>query len=148
MMTDIDFKIHDFYDAHVVESYDDRKLDELSGYLIIFSRSQDRSLQVSVLLEGKAIDFLFGLGRYVPWSSSVKNRCLNIKSFIHSLPHEKQFAVVLLYGKIFKAVVTFHKTSNALGLLCRPCRTPYARREMAITMNDAFRELQNQMNQQ
>ena len=92
-----------FYDDGVIRSMNKHGVDVAKGHLALLEASNsDDFLQMSVLLEGRTIEFLYG-----PHGLA---RAMAAKNLIRGLREHQQPAAVQFYIELYNAIVKYHST--------------------------------------
>ena len=112
-----------FYDDGVIRSLNKHGVDVAKGHLALLEASaSDDFLQISVLLEGRTIEFLYG-----PHGLA---RAMAAKNLIRGLREHQQPAAVQFYIELYSAIVKYHNSASQCDSI--------ALWFCAFTVNDTF----------
>jgi hypothetical protein len=90
-----------FYDDKVVRNLNKHGLDVAKSHLtILVAAESDEYLQLSILLDGRAVDFLLG-----PHGLA---RAMTVKTFLRGLTESHQLAAVHFYISIYSNIVQYY----------------------------------------
>ena len=114
---------------------------EARGHQILLETA-DTGLQISLLLEGTTIDFLFGdCARSRSSICKSNDRVRKVKNYVRSLSEKKQLEVVLFYKTVYASLVKFHKKVESLGIFCDCVMVFYSKAALRHEVLEAFSKL-------
>ena len=114
---------------------------EARGHQILLE-SADSGLQISLLLEGTTIDFLFGDSTRSRSSICKSDDCIRkVKNYVRSLSEKKQLEVVQFYRVVYSSLVKFHKKVESLGIFCDCVMVFYSKATLRKEVLEAFSKL-------
>ena len=91
-----------FYDDSIVRNLNKHGLDVAKGHLSLLMASEaDEFLQISVLLEGRTIEFLYG-----PHGLA---RAMAAKNLLRGLREHQQPQAVQFYVELYTSIVKYHR---------------------------------------
>ena len=94
-----------FYDDKIIRNLNKHGLDVARSHLQLLVTSEgDEHLQISFLLEGRTVEFLFG-----PHGLA---RAMNTKNLLKGLREIQQAAAVKFYIDLYSAVIRYHSETS------------------------------------
>ena len=128
-----------FYDEKFILKFDNRLLQEAKGHLILIHESNDFNLKVAALLDGSAIDFLFGVRN----NSSNKMKAEMVKSYIREQNQDLQILIAKFYYVIYHNIINYYNSLNENNLLtcfgsCFLLVEPGLRKKLFDNINEGY----------
>ena len=96
-----------FLDHEAILKVGKRTIEEAKGHLVLLSGEADMHLTTAALLDGKTIDFLFGVYSTEVRSAAAKANA--VKKFMRNLDTDGQEAIAKFYYVVYKAFIDYHK---------------------------------------
>jgi hypothetical protein len=126
-----------FLDYEVVVRETKTKLDEARGHLLMLGDESDTALSIASLIDGSAIDFLFGVKFLIP-DPAARKRANDVKRFMATLDEEGQEAVAQFYYVVFASILSYHRQMDHM---CACLWSSWLRQDLRSEVEEAFHHL-------
>mmetsp|Transcript_20098 Transcript_20098/g.44680 ORF Transcript_20098/g.44680 Transcript_20098/m.44680 type:complete len:148 (-) Transcript_20098:225-668(-) len=126
-----------FIDFDAVVKWTKTAKDEARGHLLMLSSEVDKAMSVASLIDGTAVDFLFGV-KAAERRPGVRFRPNDVKKYLSTLDDEGQEAFAKFYYVVFAAVVRYH---SQMEHVCACLRSSWLQQDLRNEVEEAFRHL-------
>ena len=114
---------------------------EAMGHQVLLE-SADNGLQISLLLEGTTIDFLFcNSARTRSFVGKSDDSVRKVKNYIRNLSQNKRLEVVQFYKAVYTSLVKFHTRIDTVGVFCDCVIVLYSKAALRREVLEAFSKL-------